>query len=143
MAGSHIESWAMLAFGAEFFQYGFVIKILEERGDARSRYGQIAIGVLVMQDLIAVIFLAATTGHRPLCGLGAVFYWCLRKLIIPVLERLGHGEMVVLFAVFLAMDPGYILFESVGLKATLARWQWGCYLLRTRNHTSCRARFLR
>ncbi|MEN9464189.1 MAG: hypothetical protein RL217_370 [Pseudomonadota bacterium] len=120
MAGSHIESWAMLALALSFSSTVFVIKILEERGDARSRYGQIAIGVLVMQDLIAVIFLAATTGASPsMWSLTLFLLVPARKLIIPVLERLGHGEMVVLLAVFLAMDPGYILFESVGLKGDL------------------------
>lgn len=120
LAGTNVESWAMVALALSFSSTVFVIKILEERGDARSRYGQIAIGILVMQDLIAVLFLAATTGVTPsLWSLGLFLLVPAHRLIIPVLERLGHGEMVVLLAVFLAMDPGYILFESVGLKGDL------------------------
>lgn len=120
LAGTNVEVWAMVALALSFSSTVFVIKVLEERGDARSRYGQIAIGILVMQDLIAVLFLAATTGVAPsLWSLGLFLLVPARRLIIPVLERLGHGEMVVLLAVFLAMDPGYILFESVGLKGDL------------------------
>lgn len=120
LAGTHLESWAMVALALSFSSTVFVIKILEERGDARSRYGQIAIGILVMQDLIAVLFLASTTGVVPsLWSLALFLLVPARRLIIPVIERIGHGEMVVLLAVFLAMDPGYILFESVGLKGDL------------------------
>lgn len=120
LEGTEASTWAMISLALSFSSTVFVIKIIEERGDARSRYGQIAIGVLVMQDLIAVVFLAATSGASPsLWSLALFLLVPARKLIIPLLERLGHGEMVVLLAVFLAMDPGYILFESVGLKGDL------------------------
>src|SRR5699024_765461 len=120
LEGTEASTWAMISLALSFSSTVFVIKIIEERGDARSRYGQIAIGGLVMQDLIAVAFLAATSGASPsLWSLALFLLVPARKLIIPLLERLGHGEMVVLLAVFLAMDPGYILFESVGLKGDL------------------------
>lgn len=120
LAGSEPSSWAMVSLALSFSSTVFVIKILEDRGDARSRYGQIAIGVLVMQDLIAVAFLAMASGKiPPLWSLALFLLVPARKLIYPLLEKMGHGEMVVLLAVFLAMDPGYILFESAGLKGDL------------------------
>jgi predicted Kef-type K+ transport protein len=41
------------------------VKVLEERSELGSLYGRIAIGVLVMQDVFAVIFLSASTGSLP------------------------------------------------------------------------------
>ena len=43
----------------------FRVKTLEDRGSLVSRYGQVAIGVLVMQDIAAVIFLAISAGKLP------------------------------------------------------------------------------
>ena len=55
----------MLAFALSFSSTVFVVKSLEEKGEMNSLHGRIAIGILVMQDLAAVIFLAASTGKTP------------------------------------------------------------------------------
>lgn len=55
----------LLAFALSFSSTVFVVKSLEEKGEMESMHGRIAIGILVMQDLAAVIFLAASTGKIP------------------------------------------------------------------------------
>lgn len=122
-------AWVPIALALSFSSTVFVIKVLEERGEARSRYGQIAIGILVMQDLIAVVFVAMSSGELPsLWSLGLFLLLPARRLIVSLLDRMGHGEMLVLLTVFLALEPGYILFESVGLKGDLGAVAMGMLL---------------
>ncbi|PRC49043.1 potassium transporter Kef, partial [Mycobacterium sp. ITM-2017-0098] len=60
-----VQTIALLAFALSFSSTVFVVKVLEERGESHALYGRIAIGILVMQDIIAVVFLTATSGHLP------------------------------------------------------------------------------
>ncbi len=120
LAGTGPDSWIPIALALSFSSTVFVIKMLEERNEARSRYGQIAIGILVMQDLIAVLYVALSSGELP--SLWSITLFLLlpaRKLIVSVWKRMGHGEMLVLLTMVLAIEPGYLLFESVGLKGDL------------------------
>ena len=109
----------LIAFGLSFSSTVFVVKILEEKGDMNSLHGRIAIGILVMQDLAAVIFLAASTGKLPT-------YWALllfllipaRWLFIRILRHTGHGELLILYGLVLALG-GAELFEMGGVKDDL------------------------
>jgi glutathione-regulated potassium-efflux system ancillary protein KefC len=55
----------VLAFALSFSSTVFAVKVLEEKGEMGSLYGTIAIGILIMQDLAAVIFLAFSAGKVP------------------------------------------------------------------------------
>lgn len=52
------QSAAILAFALSFSSTVFAVKVLEERGEMASLHGKVAIGILVMQDIFAVVFLA-------------------------------------------------------------------------------------
>ena len=64
-SGLDLKISLMLAFALSFSSTVFVVKSLEDKGEMRSLHGRIAIGILVMQDLAAVIFLAISTGKTP------------------------------------------------------------------------------
>ena len=64
-AGLDFKFSMMLAFALSFSSTVFVVKSLEEKGQMKSLHGRIAIGILVMQDLAAVVFLAASIGKLP------------------------------------------------------------------------------
>ncbi|MCG6942968.1 MAG: cation:proton antiporter [Thiohalocapsa sp.] len=94
----------VLAFALSFSSTVFAVKVLEEKGEMGSLYGTIAIGILIVQDLIAVLFLAFTAGKIPTfwaLGLLAVFY--ARPLLFWLLERVGHGELLLLFGLTLGL----------------------------------------
>jgi predicted Kef-type K+ transport protein len=55
----------MLGFALSFSSTVLAVKVLEDRSEIGSLYGRIAIGILVMQDVFAVIFLTTTTGSPP------------------------------------------------------------------------------
>ena len=120
LAGQSTQTIALLAFALSFSSTVFVVKVLEERGESHALYGRVAIGILVMQDIVAVIFLTATGGHLPSpWALALVGLWPLTRVLRKIWTRLGHGEMQSLFGIVMALVPGYALFSAVGLKGDL------------------------
>ena len=59
------QSALLVGFAFSFSSTVFAVKVLEERGEMASLHGKISIGILVMQDIFAVIFLAVSTGEAP------------------------------------------------------------------------------
>jgi glutathione-regulated potassium-efflux system ancillary protein KefC len=109
----------MLAFALSFSSTVFVVKSLEDKGEMKSLHGRIAIGILVMQDLAAVIFLAASTGKVPSAwALLLLLLIPLRPLFHHLLQKTGHGELLVLYGLVLALG-GAELFELGGVKDDL------------------------
>jgi predicted Kef-type K+ transport protein len=110
----------LLGFALSFSSTVFAVKVLEDRSELNSLYGRTAIGILVMQDVFAVIFLAASTGELPSpWALALVLLWPAAKLLRLMLDRVGHGDLQVLYGAFLALVVGYSLFEAVGVKGDL------------------------
>ncbi|NOX42122.1 MAG: potassium transporter Kef, partial [Gammaproteobacteria bacterium] len=113
------QAAAVIAFALSFSSTVFAVKILEDRGEMKSRHGQVAIGILIIQDIIAVVFLTLATDKSPTLWALALFALpFLRPLLNRFMERSGHGEVLVLFGMFMAIGGGE-LFELVGMKADL------------------------
>jgi glutathione-regulated potassium-efflux system ancillary protein KefC len=111
----------LLAFALSFSSTVFAVKILEEKGEMNSTHGRTAIGILIMQDIFAVLFLTFSTGKLPSLWALAVplALWMLRPVFKKLLNRCGHGELMILFGLFLALIVGAAGFELVNLKADL------------------------
>jgi glutathione-regulated potassium-efflux system ancillary protein KefC len=119
-AGLGWTAIVLLGFALSFSSTVFAVKVLEERSELNSLYGRIAIGILVMQDVFAVVFLTASSGKLPsLWAIGLVLLWPAAKLLKLMLDRVGHGDLQVLYGAFLALVVGYHLFEAVGVKGDL------------------------
>ncbi len=112
---------ALIAFALSFSSTVFAVKSLEENGEMGSLHGRIAIGILIMQDILAVLFRTVSSGKIPSIRavgvLGALFF--LRPAMAWIVSRSGHGELITLCGLFLALVAGAKGFESVGLKADL------------------------
>lgn len=109
----------MLAFALSFSSTVFAVKSLEEKGQMKSLHGRIAIGILVMQDLAAVVFLTASLGKLPSPWALLLFIlFPLRPLFHYFLKRAGHGELMILYGLVLALG-GAELFELAGIKDDL------------------------
>jgi glutathione-regulated potassium-efflux system ancillary protein KefC len=120
LQGTGWETLALLGFALSFSSTVFAVKVLEERSEAQSLYGRLAIGVLIMQDIFAVLFLTASTGALP--SPWALLLFTLvpaAPLLHALLSRVGHGEMQILFGVLLALVLGYALFDALGVKGDL------------------------
>ncbi len=116
-----LEACMLIGFALSFSSTVFAVKVLEDRGEMNSFHGQVSIGILVMQDIIAVVFLSASKGVWPSIWVLAIpFYlFVIRWLFSKVLNLLDHGELLTLFGFFAAFVTGGIVFEMVGLKPDL------------------------
>ncbi|MBT8080751.1 MAG: cation:proton antiporter [Gammaproteobacteria bacterium] len=109
----------LIAFALSFSSTVFVVKVLEAKGEIASLHGRIAIGILIMQDLAAVMFLAISSGQWPSpWALLIVLLFPLQPVLQQLLQRVGHGELMVLYGFLLALG-GAEVFELVGLKGDL------------------------
>jgi predicted Kef-type K+ transport protein len=109
----------LIGFVLSFSSTVFAVKILDALGMSASRHGRLAIGVLIIQDIAAVAFLAASTGNLPsIWALALVLLIPMRHLLKFLLVRTGHGELLILYGIVLAIG-GADLFELVGMKGDL------------------------
>ena len=129
-AGLDFKLSLLVAFALSFSSTVFAVKVLEERGEMASLHGRVAIGILIMQDIFAVLFLTFSTGKIPspwalalVAGLIAA-----RPLLIAMLNQVGHRELVLLFSIFLALGLGAAGFDFVKLKPDLGALFMGILL---------------
>ncbi len=114
-----LQSSLLIAFALSFSSTVFVVKALEDKGEIASLHGRIAIGILIMQDIAAVGFLALSTGKWPsLWALSLLLLIPLRPFLHSLLQRVGHGELLVIYGFLLALG-GAEVFEMVGMKGDL------------------------
>ncbi|TMX38765.1 cation:proton antiporter family protein [Vibrio sp. Hep-1b-8] len=120
LAAMSMDQLLLLGFALSFSSTVFAVKSLQEKGEMNATYGTIAIGILVMQDIFAVVFLTASTGKLPeWYAIGLFALPLLRPLFYKMLDWVGHGEMLVLLGIFFALVAGAGLFELVGMKPDL------------------------
>ena len=123
-----LKTSLLIGFVLSFSSTVFAIKILDDLGATRSKNGQVAIGVLVIQDIAAVVFLAISIGKMPsLWAISLLLLLPLRPLIHKVLDKTGHGELLVLFGIVLALG-GADIFELVGIKGDVGALVFGMLL---------------
>jgi predicted Kef-type K+ transport protein len=122
------RSAGLVAFSLSFSSTIFAVKILEERGEMKTRHGQVSIGILVIQDIIAVLFLVLESGDIPSVWAFALLLLPLtRPLLNLVMKHVGHGELLVLFGLLMALGGGE-LFKLVGMKDGLGALLFGVLL---------------
>ncbi len=112
---------ALLGFAFSFSSTVFAVKALEEMNESGSVAGRVAVGVLIVQDVFAVTFLALAAGDVP-------NIWALPVLVVIVamrpaigwlLSQSGHGELLILLGFALALGVGAGGFDLAGLKPEL------------------------
>jgi len=109
----------IVAFALTFSSTVFVIQLMQERGESASRHANLAVGILILQDLAAVLFLVFTGSKVPEAGaLLLLLLIPLRSVIFRLLTHCGHGELFTLFGLVLAIG-GAALFQSQGIKGDL------------------------
>jgi predicted Kef-type K+ transport protein len=111
----------LIAFALSFSSTVFAVKVLEDKAELASFHGRVAIGILIMEDVLAVVFLTASTGKFPSPWALALipFLFVLRPLMVVLMDRSGHGELMILLGLFMSLVIGAGSFELVGMKADL------------------------
>jgi predicted Kef-type K+ transport protein len=128
LLGQSLGGGVLLAIGLAFSSTVLAIKILEDKRELSAFHGRIAVGILVLQDLVAVILLTIAGVKNP-------SFWILlflvlllmRPLLLWILSRSGHGELLLLFGLGLALGGG-LLAERAGISPELGALLAGALL---------------
>ena len=108
----------------------FSAKVLEAKRDIGAFYGRTAIGILIVQDIIALAVLALYSGQAP--SPWALVVLAVLPLLRPTFHWLltvaGHDELIVLAGMLLAVVAGGAGFEAVGLGAEIGALVMGLML---------------
>ncbi|MBD3658030.1 MULTISPECIES: cation:proton antiporter family protein [Marinobacter] len=119
----------MLAIALSFSSTVLAAKVLESKRELRAFHGRVAIGILIMQDLIALVVMSLAAGQTPSQWALIVFGLpLLRPLLFRLLDASGHDELLVLLGLLLALVLGGYGFETVGLSSELGALVFGAML---------------
>lgn len=120
LLGMNLVTSLYVAISLTFSSTIIIVKLLSDKNEADSLYGRIALGLLIVQDVVVVlvmVFLSAFSGenlHQPVyqalliglkgAGLIAVS-WVFSVLVIPRLlaTAAGSSELLVLFGIVWAL----------------------------------------
>lgn len=117
-----------LALALAFSSTVLVVKVLEDKKELTTYHGRLSVGILVLQDLVAVglITLYGENQISPWVGL-VLLLPLLRFAVAWLLEKSGHDELLVLFGLGLALLGGEG-FRQVGLSPELGALIMGILL---------------
>ncbi len=128
-AGFAVQTSVTLAIALAFSSTVLAAKVLDSLKELRAVHGRVAIGILIVQDLVAVAALALIAARTPspyaLILLGLPL---LRPLMGRLLDLVGHGELLVLFGAVLAIAVGGAGFSAVGMTPELGALLFGVLL---------------
>ena len=129
LAGMNSLPALALATSLGFSSTVLAAKMLEYRRELRAFHGRVAIGILIIQDLVAVAMLTALGGHSPSpWTLALPLLLFLRPLLTRALDWIGHNELLVVYGAVLALAVGGLGFEAVGLSPELGALVMGSLL---------------
>jgi predicted Kef-type K+ transport protein len=119
----------MLAIALSFSSTVLAAKVLESKRELRAFHGRVAIGILIMQDLIALVVMSLAAGKTPSEWALIVFGLpLLRPVLYRLMDASGHDELLVLLGLLLALVVGGLGFEAVGLSSELGALVFGAML---------------
>ncbi len=119
----------LLAVALSFSSTVLAAKVLENKRELRAFHGRVSIGILIMQDLIALLVMSLAAGQSPSQWALIVFGLpLLRPLLFKLLDASGHDELLVLLGMLLALVIGGMGFEAVGLSSELGALIFGAIL---------------
>ncbi len=102
---SPLESW-YLGIGLSFSSTVVVVKLLLDKKEIGSLYGRLALGILVLEDIVAVILLLGLTTSESILGLGL-------QQTLPILTFIL--KTILIFAVAIGLNRFLLprLFRAV------------------------------
>ena len=117
-----------VAVGLAFSSTVLAIKLLEDKRELNSYHGRIVVGILILQDLVAIVLLTFAGAKQPsFWALGVLVLPLLRPLVLRLLSKSGHEELLLLFGLSLALAGG-TLAKEVGISPELGALVFGAVL---------------
>lgn len=128
LLGLDWQAAVLLAVALAFSSTVVAAKVLESKRELRAFHGRVAIGILIIQDLLALAVLSIFSDHSPSpYALLLLALPLIRPLLYRLLEFSGHDELLLLFGLLLAVVGG-AAFEAVGLSSELGALVLGALL---------------
>ncbi len=119
----------LLAIALGFSSTVLAAKVLEGKRELGAFHGRVAIGILIVQDLIALVVMTIANDQLPSIWALLVFALpLLRPLLYKLLDATGHDDLLILFGLLLALVIGGYGFELVGLSSELGALAFGAVL---------------
>lgn len=128
LMGIPVSGALLLAVALGFSSTVLTARSLEARSELDAYHGRIAIGILILQDVVAVGLLAVTGAETPtLWSLALLGLVLARPVLIWLLEQSAHEEIMLLYGLLIALGIGW-LFGLTGLSAKLGALVGGMLL---------------
>lgn len=119
----------MLSIALSFSSTVLAAKSLESKSELKAFHGRIAIGILIIQDMIAIAVISIAKGELPsIWALGFFLLPLTRPLLYKLLDKSGHDELLLLFGLAFAVIIGGYGFEAAGLSSELGALVFGALL---------------
>ncbi|MEM1046814.1 MAG: cation:proton antiporter family protein [Pseudomonadota bacterium] len=119
----------LIAIALGFSSTVLSAKMLEAKRELGNFHGRTAIGILIVQDIIALVVLAIFAGKLP--GPWALLIFAtplLRPVLFTILDSVGRDEVMVLTGMLLSLVIGGVGFELIGLKGEIGALVMGLLL---------------
>ncbi|WP_113907117.1 cation:proton antiporter family protein [Aliidiomarina celeris] len=119
----------LIAVALAFSSTVLAAKVLEGKRELGAFHGRVAIGILIVQDLIALVVMTIANGETPsLWALSIFALPLLRPILYKLLDISGHEDLLILFGLLLALVVGGYGFELLGLSSELGALAFGALL---------------
>jgi predicted Kef-type K+ transport protein len=119
----------LVGIGLAFSSTVLAAKMLEAKREMGNFHGRAAIGILIVQDIIALVVLAVFSGKVPEPWALLIFAVpFLRPVLYKMLDLAGHDEVLILAGMALALVIGGYGFELIGLKGEIGALVMGLAL---------------
>lgn len=118
---NHVTS-LYIAVALTFSSTIIIVKLLSEKKDLASLYGKIAVGFLLVQDLVAVLILMFLSGFQTETFSTLTFFWILVKgvLILAVVYLASKTVLVKFFDKVAAVSSELLFITSIAWALTVA-----------------------
>lgn len=129
LSGLDKQTIVIVAIALCFSSTVVAAKVLEQKKELRAFHGRVAIGILIMQDIVAVVLLSVAGDHSPtLWAFSVLALPLLKPFIHKLLDWSGHEELLALYGLLLAVVIGGAGFELLGLSSELGALLLGIIL---------------
>jgi len=119
----------LLGVALSFSSTVLAAKILESKREISAFHGRAAIGILIIQDIVALAVIAIWGGNVPsIWALSILALPLLRPVMHRLLDLSGHDEVLVLMGMVLAIVIGGFGFEAVGVSGEIGALLMGVLL---------------
>lgn len=128
MQDQRLTGGLVLGASLGFSSTVLAVKVLEDNRELGTFHGRTVLGILILQDIVAVALLAVAGGQRPSTwALGLLALPLLRPLVARLFEAGRGDELQLLLGILLAFAGGK-LAETVGVAGDLGALLMGMLL---------------